>query len=64
LQRDHAESDIATLLFCPAALCPLRLLRTGASVCLLAIGLLCKLEKSPEKSREEDAEQKKKKEEK
>lgn len=49
LQRDRADSYIATLLFCPAALCPLCLPRTGASVCLLAMSSSCKLEESPER---------------
>lgn len=49
LQRHRADSYIATLLFCPAALCPLCLPRAGASVCLLATSSSCKLEESPER---------------
>lgn len=54
----RAQSDIATLLFCPAALCPLRLPRTAANVCLLAISSSCKLEESPEGEAERGTEQK------
>lgn len=56
----RAQSDIATLLFCPAALCPLRLPRTAANVCLLAISSSCKLEESPEGEAERGTEQKEK----
>lgn len=47
LQRDHADGYSASSLFCPAALCPLCLPRTGANVCLLATSSSCKLEGSP-----------------
>lgn len=56
----RVQSDIATLLFCPAALCPLRLPRTAANVCLLAISSSCKLETSPEGEAERGTEQKEK----
>lgn len=47
-RRDRADSYLATSPFCPAALCPLCLPRTGANVCLLAVSSSCKLEESPE----------------
>jgi len=55
LRRAHAQSDIATLLFCPAALCPLRLPRTRANVCLLAVSSSCKTGEKPRgRGRERD----------